>query len=65
MTSQNHVIEQSSNFMSASSSWYVTTLLSLVPIGIVEVEMFLVCNGIKQYHTIKGSGYYNNRSPSM
>ena len=31
---QNHVIEGSSNFMSGSSSWYMTTLASLVTIGI-------------------------------
>ena len=47
VTSQNHVIERSSNFMSESSSWHVTTLPSLVPIGIVAVEMFLVCHLIK------------------
>ena len=32
VTSQNHVIKGSSNFMSGSSSWYVTTLPSLVAI---------------------------------
>ena len=40
VTSQNHVIEGSSNFMSDSFSWYVTTTFpSLVAIGIVVVEM--------------------------
>ena len=37
MTSQNHVSEGSSNFMSGSFSWYATTLPSLVAIGIVLV----------------------------
>ena len=36
---QNDVIEGSSNFMSGSSSWYVTTLPSLVSIGILVVEI--------------------------
>ena len=40
VTSQKHEIEGSSNFMSSSSSWYVTTTLqSLVTIGIIEVEI--------------------------
>ena len=57
MTSQNHVIEESSNFMSWSSLRYVTTTWSsLLAIGIVEVETFLVCQVIKQGHMIKGSG---------
>ena len=37
--SQNHVNEVSSNFMSGSSSWYVTILPSLMSIGIVLVEI--------------------------
>ena len=32
VTSQNHLIEGSITFMSGSSSWYVTTFLSLVVI---------------------------------
>ena len=39
VTLQNHVIEGSSNFMSVSSSWYITTLPSLKGIGIVVVEI--------------------------
>ena len=39
VTSQNYVIEGSSNFMSGSSSWYVTTLTRLVAIGIVLVQI--------------------------
>ena len=39
VTSQKNVIEGSSNFMSGSSSWYVTTLPSLVAISIVVVEI--------------------------
>ena len=39
VTSQNQVIEGSSNFLSGSPSWYVTTLPSLVVIGIVVVEI--------------------------
>ena len=39
VTLQNHVIEGSSNFMSESSSWYVTTLSSLVKIGIKVVQI--------------------------
>ena len=46
VTSQNLVIEGSSNFMKGNSSLYVTILPSLVAIGIVMVEMFLV------YHVI-------------
>ena len=42
VTSQNHVIEGSTNFMSCSSSWYVivTTLFSLVVIGIVVIVVY-------------------------
>ena len=40
VTSQNYVIEGSCNFMSASSSLYVTTLPNLVAIGIVVVEVY-------------------------
>ena len=38
---QDHMIKQSCDFMGAKSSLYVTTLPSLVAIGIVVVEMFL------------------------
>ena len=56
MTSQKLLIEESSNFMSGSSLWYVTTLPRLMAVGILVVEMFLVCHMIKQDHVIKGSG---------
>ena len=59
--SQNHVIEGLSNFLSWSSSWYVTTLPCLVAIGVRDI--FLVCHMIKQDHVIKVAGEYNDRSP--
>ena len=40
MTTQNQLIEGSSNFMSGSSSWHVTTLPSLETLDIVEVEIY-------------------------
>ena len=36
---QSHVIKGSSNFMSGSSLWYITTLARLVAIGIVLIEI--------------------------
>ena len=39
VTSQNYVIEGSGNFMSGSSSWYVSTLPSFVALNIVLVEI--------------------------
>ena len=39
VTSQNHLIEGSCNFMSVSSSCHVTTLPCLVALGIVLVEI--------------------------
>ena len=39
VTSQNPVIERSSNFISGSYSWYVTALPSVMAIGTVVVEM--------------------------
>ena len=39
MTSQNHKIGRTNNFMSKRSLWYVTTLPSLVAIGIVIAEI--------------------------
>ena len=53
----------SSTSMSGSSSWYVITFTSLVAIGIVVVEMLLVCHMIKQNHVIQGSSDYNNKRP--
>ena len=64
MNLQNHVIEGSSNFMSGSSSWYISILPSVVALRIVVVEMFLVCHMIKQDHIIKGPDDYKNRNPS-
>ena len=40
--------------MRGYSSWHITTLPSLVATGIAVVKMFLVCQVIKQGHTIKG-----------
>ena len=37
VTLKNQVIDRSNNFMSGNSLWYVTTLPSLVIIGIVEI----------------------------
>ena len=39
VTSQNHLIERSSSFVSGILSWHATTLPSLVVIVIVVVEM--------------------------
>ena len=39
MSSKNHVFQGSCNFMIGSSSLYVTTLKSLLAIGIVVVEV--------------------------
>ena len=52
MALRNHMIEGSNNFIKGNSSRYVTTLTSLVAIGKVLVEMFLVCHLIKQDHVI-------------
>ena len=58
------VNEGSCNFMSETSSLYVTTLPSLIVIGIAVVEMFLVCHVILQGNMIKESFDYMDRSPS-
>ena len=60
VTSKNHVIEGSNNFMSGSSSWYITTLPNLVAIGIVKLEI-LVCHVISPDHMIKGSCDFKGR----
>ena len=39
VTLQNHMIQGSRNFISASSSWYIITLPDLMAIGIVIVEI--------------------------
>ena len=39
VTSLNCMMKVSSNFMSGSSSWYTSTLPSLIAIGIVLVEI--------------------------
>ena len=50
---QNHVIEGSCNFMNGSSSMYVTILPSLLAIGIVVLEIFLVCHVVyNHFHNI-------------
>ena len=55
VTSQKHVIEGSSNFMSGSSLWYVNTLPNWVAINSRDI-MFSIYHVIKQNHVIKGSG---------
>ena len=54
------MIEVSCNIMSGNSS--VTTLPSLVAIGVVVVKMFLFCYVTKQDHVIKESGDYKESS---
>ena len=39
VTLKNYVIEGSVNFVSGSSSWYITTLPSLVATGIIAVQI--------------------------
>ena len=39
VTSQNHVIEGSCNFLNESSSWFVNTMPSLLIIDIVVAEI--------------------------
>ena len=53
--SRDYIISGSRGFMGGSSSLYVITLLILLAIGIVVVEMFLICHMISQDHVIKGS----------
>ena len=60
VTLQNYVIDGPSNFMSGSSSWYITTLPNLVAIGIVKLEIF-VCHVISPDHMIKGSCDFKGR----
>ena len=44
---------------------YVTTLSILVTAGVLVVEiMNLACHVVKQDHVIKGSGDYNDKTPS-
>ena len=65
VTSQNHMTEGSSNFISGSSSWYVTNLqFGGHRYCNIRDKMFLVCHMIKQDHVIKGPTEYNDRSPS-
>ena len=61
MTSKNHVIEGSNDFISWSSSLDVPTLTSCVAIGVVVTS--LVCHVINKDQVIKGSGDYNDRKP--
>ena len=53
MTSPDHLIERACEFMGGNSLCYVTTLISLVTIGIVMVEMFLICHIISLEHMFK------------
>ena len=64
VTSANRVIEGSYNSLSGSSSWYVTSLPSLVTIGGSRDIIFLVCHVIFQGHLIKGSYEFIIRNPS-
>ena len=64
MTSTNRLVKGSCNFMIRNSSLYVTTLPSLVTIGFVIVEMYLVCYVIQQDHVTEGSCDYLDGSPS-
>ena len=41
MSSKNHVTKGSRNFITGSSSWYVTKLPSLVAIGTVAICIFV------------------------
>ena len=50
--SQDHVIKGQCNFMSGSSSFYVTNLTSLVAIGIMVVEMSLIHHVILEDYVI-------------
>ena len=66
VTLQNHVIEESSDFMGWISSWYI-----IIKFGDHRYcssssrdIMFLVYHVIKQNHLIKGSGNYKNGGPS-
>ena len=52
-TLQARIIEGSCNFVRESSTLYVTTLLYLVGIGIVVVEMFLICHVVVSYYLMK------------
>ena len=64
---QNHVIEESSNFMGWISSWYITTKFGdhryCSSSSSSRDIMFLVYHVIKQNHLIKGSGNYKNGGP--
>ena len=54
VTSRNHVIGGSSNFINGDPWWYVTILPILVGIGIAVIDMFLVCHGSIKTTLIKG-----------
>ena len=58
-----HATTQNASFTSLSSSQHILTLQSLVTIGIVIVEMFLVCHMISNNNVIKESCDYIDRSP--
>ena len=49
VTSQNHVIKGSTNFMSWTSLWYVTDFSSLIGIGFVEID---VCSSLSRDYAI-------------
>ena len=60
-----HVTSQNQVVVMLPPSWYVTTFPSLLAIGIVVVEIFLVCHAIKQDHVIKRAGDYSDNLPSL
>ena len=57
------MIERLSDFMSGSSSLYVTTQASLLAKDIVVVEMFLICLVTSQDYVIKRSYDYMGEIP--
>ena len=62
MTSRNHVIDGSSNFVSWRSPVHHLAMFSSQKFCTSKDQMLLVCHGIKLDHVVKGSGGYKNRS---
>ena len=52
VTSQDHMIEESRDFVGGNSSLYATTQLSMVANDNAVVEMFLICQAISPNHVI-------------
>ena len=54
VTSQDHVIKGTWNSVNGSSSWFVSTVISLLTIDIVDGDlMFLICLVISRNHLFK------------